>query len=998
MSYKKFVKVIFLIIIILFMNTVNASDVNENVTSIETSENDYDGLTITTVDYLNQNYQTTNSNSNEYSLIICDENYTIIEGFNSNFSSNLSSYYFNNNIYSHIENQSNSNNCWAFAAISTLESNILKINQSLIYDFSENNMKNIMSSSSNYGLSSISVNGGGYDRMAIGYLTSWLGPVLESDDPYNLNSINTNLFNSNIHVQNVLFNVHNNTNIIKKAIFNYGAVSLSYIHNKLYYNETFKSFYSPTNSSGIGHSISIIGWDDNFPKEHFNNVAPQNGAFICKNSDGENFGNNGLFYMSYYEYYLKNQRNLGTYTFILNDTTNYNRNYQYDIAPLYQLSNSNNIWFKNNYVSEGNDLLTAVATYFEDVNINYSIEIFVNNESKLNQSGVIENMGYYTILLNNQIPLNIGDNFTVAIKLSKNYNFVKFKICPDIQLTSVHHPNHVSFFSYNGNNWYDLTTYSVNSTRGVACIKAFTVHNPLDTCLDLIVADEVDVFDDIVISARVCDLFNNSVLKGSVTFVVDGEEFVVSVVDGYANLTTRIKNAGNISIHAYFSDYDYKSSQCSKNIFVNKSDLNLSCHYSYDELFNCTIIEVLASEYFNSTVFLFTDNNNYSLCVVEGIGFIQLHGYLNLTSSFVEFNGNNNFNPCNATITYKNHIVHEIYNTYDVELYYKNGTRFTIALRNNGVPVAGKQVTVCINGASYTRTTKNDGSASIALNLHSGVYNITTSYLDENNQTVIIDNIITIYTTIISQDLVKVYRNASQFKATFLDDQGNPLQNASVTFNINGVMYNRMTNENGTAKLNINLDPGKYVITSINPVNGEMASNNVTVISRIIGNHDLVKYYRNGSQYIVQILDDMANPVGAGESVTFNINGVFYTRQTNSSGHVKLNINLLPGEYIITVMYYGCRVSNYIKVLSVLSASDVVMKYRDGTQFVAKLVDNHGNPYANQTISFNINGVFYNRTTNADGEAKLNINLSTGEYIITSSYNGCNIANTITII
>ena len=97
-------------------------------------------------------------------------------------------------------------------------------------------------------------------------------------------------------------------------------------------------------------------------------------------------------------------------------------------------------------------------------------------------------------------------------------------------------------------------------------------------------------------------------------------------------------------------------------------------------------------------------------------------------------------------------------------------------------------------------------------------------------------------------------------------------------------------------------------------------------------------------------------------------------------------------------MYYGCRVSNYIKVLSVLSASDVVMKYRDGTQFVAKLVDNHGNPYANQTISFNINGVFYNRTTNADGEAKLNINLSTGEYIITSSYNGCNIANTITII
>ena len=73
------------------------------------------------------------------------------------------------------------------------------------------------------------------------------------------------------------------------------------------------------------------------------------------------------------------------------------------------------------------------------------------------------------------------------------------------------------------------------------------------------------------------------------------------------------------------------------------------------------------------------------------------------------------------------------------------------------------------------------------------------------------------------------------------------------------------------------------------------------------------------------------------------------------------------------------------------------MKYRDGTKFVATLVDGQGKPFAGQTIQFNINGVFYNRVTDSSGQAKLNINLQAGKYIITSSYNGANIANTITI-
>ena len=83
--------------------------------------------------------------------------------------------------------------------------------------------------------------------------------------------------------------------------------------------------------------------------------------------------------------------------------------------------------------------------------------------------------------------------------------------------------------------------------------------------------------------------------------------------------------------------------------------------------------------------------------------------------------------------------------------------------------------------------------------------------------------------------------------------------------------------------------------------------------------------------------------------------------------------------------------------MPVLSASDISMKYRDGTQFVATLVDGQGSPYGGQMIDFNINGIHYQRETNDNGQAKININLMAGQYIITSSYDSTSIANTITI-
>ena len=116
--------------------------------------------------------------------------------------------------------------------------------------------------------------------------------------------------------------------------------------------------------------------------------------------------------------------------------------------------------------------------------------------------------------------------------------------------------------------------------------------------------------------------------------------------------------------------------------------------------------------------------------------------------------------------------------------------------------------------------------------------------------------------------------------------------------------------------MNINLPAGEYIITAYNPVTGEAHSNLIKVLSRIVENYDLVKVYRGPEKYTVRIVGGDALPVGEGVPVNFNINGVLYSRSTNSSGYASLNINLPAGEYIITASYAGCTVSNTITVLN----------------------------------------------------------------------------------
>ena len=331
----------------------------------------------------------------------------------------------------------------------------------------------------------------------------------------------------------------------------------------------------------------------------------------------------------------------------------------------------------------------------------------------------------------------------------------------------------------------------------------------------------------------------------------------------------------------------------------------------------------------------------------------------------------------------------------DISLFYKNGTKFSaIFLDENGKALANQNITFVINGVAYNKTTDKNGAADIGINLAPGSYVIESKNLATNES---VKNNVTVISTINTANVVKLYRNGTHYYATFVDGQGNVLANKTVKFNINGVFYTKPTDANGTARLNIWLYPGKYILTAYNPINNEAKACNVTVLSTINGT-DVTKYYRNDTHYSAVIVDSNGTPV-ANKTVRLNINGVFYNKTTDENGTVRLNIWLLPGNYTITVYNpsNGEENSNKVIVLPKLIAKDMTMDYQAGKNYTVKVVDGQGKALANQTVKININGVIYTKTTDANGIAYLGIRLNPGNYVCTSYWNDSFVSTKIVV-
>ena len=1035
-----------------------------------------------------------------------NSNYTMMK-YNSSYTGVLPSRYslVENGLSTPIRDQQAGGNCWAFAGIAALESCILKAT-GISYDLSEENVKNLVELYSAYGWK-YSTNEGGHDEMTYGNLLSWIGPVLESDDKYDDLSTLSTLLDPVMHVQNVYYlparTSYSDNDAMKRAILDYGAVAVNIFMdqtNPLVWNEDKAAYYYVFGGYSPNHAVTIVGWDDTYPKSNFpmGDMAECDGAWIVKNSWGTGWGDEGYFYVSYCDpivYALNNSHN--AYTFILNDTVRYNRNYQYDIGGMtdFLITHEKTVYYKNTFTSIGNDILSAFGTFFEQ-NCNYEVSLFINDELVLTQNGSAT-PGYYTIPFDTEFLLNVGDNFTIQIRIDAP-SMASFPIFEIVTASRLTYGEGISYFSYDAKNWIDCFDYVFDDPEiehryasQVACIKAYTRSSGLNTTSIKVNNIATQINAPTVISAIVRDQNNELIENGSVMFTINGNNYLSTISNGIANLTLAFNETGIVYVFAsYLGNDQHPQANTTSKITVNKLDPNLELNIADIIVDSPLTANIIMNDEINGNVSVLINGKSYNVSVSKGKGTVEIKDeiavgkydavatfdgddkYSSATSqtSFnvtkkdinlgvdaknvvegdlaiinvnlvpdadgeisvviagksytakanngiatveipdlpigaydftVEYKKDSKYNDAtaNSTLNVVDSDSKVILNASDVIKYYGGSQRLSVTMSDNaGNPISGETIIILINGVKYNRTTDSEGLASIALNLNRGEYAVEISYLgnDKYAPESITVNVF-VKDTIFGENLTKVYRNDSQYYATFLDVNGNPLKTTQVSFNINGVFYNRTTDENGVARLNINLNPGEYILTAINSNTTEQYSNTIVVLSRFMDNHNIIKYYKNDTQYVVRVIGDDGNPI-AGEKVTFNINGVFYSRISNATGHVKLNINLPPGDYIITAEYKGCMVSNNIHVISVLYGEDMTKNYGSSDQFKARVLDGVGNPLADAMVEFNINGVFYNRTTASNGVASLNINLMAGEYIITSIYNGYSISNKITIL
>ena len=426
-----------------------------------------------------------------------------------------------------------------------------------------------------------------------------------------------------------------------------------------------------------------------------------------------------------------------------------------------------------------------------------------------------------------------------------------------------------------------------------------------------IAVDNIKVGEDAVIGVALPED-----ATGEVIINVNGKNYTVMTKYGMASVTISDLANGTYSVDAFYNGDDiYAPIKNSTAFTVSKvSDYNMTVDIADIIKGENATITVSVPEDGTGNVIVTINGTDYKGTVVNGTAKVIIPGLDEGTYKVVTFyTGDNKYDSMivNGTITVNKNTKTTL--TMDNLVKYFNGPQKLMAKLVDGFgnPIANATVYFTINGKVYARITDENGTASIAIRLlpseykASALFNGTDDYdMAAVNASVLVKN------TILGNDTTLYFRNGTQYVAKFLDGNGKALANTDVKFNINGVFYTRVTDENGIARLNIRLDPASYIITAYNPVTGEQKANNITVLPRIIAK-DLSMKYLDGSTFNAALVDGQGKAI-SGVNITFNINGVFYHRTTNADGVTKLNIRLMPGEYIITSMYDECWASNKI--------------------------------------------------------------------------------------
>nr|WP_278513954.1 Ig-like domain repeat protein [Methanobrevibacter smithii] len=390
---------------------------------------------------------------------------------------------------------------------------------------------------------------------------------------------------------------------------------------------------------------------------------------------------------------------------------------------------------------------------------------------------------------------------------------------------------------------------------------------------------------------------------------------------------------------------------------------------------------------------------NASQTIVYDLGVLGVGDY----EVTVIYNGNAKYNATNITKTFSIGKISD----YNVTL---NTTDVVAGENSTLVIILPEDATGVVNvtvGKDSYKANVTDGVASVKINsLIAGDYKVNVTYSGDktyevsNNVFNLAVNPMKVNLNI--SDVVMFYRDGTRMAAILTDIKGNPIANATLYFTINGQTYKKTTDANGTASLGINLVSKIYNATV--SYNGsdiyDKLSKNITVtVNPTILANDTVLMYKDGTEFVAKFLDKTGKAL-ANTSVKFNINGVFYTKTTDAEGIAKLGIRLRPGAYILTAYndITGEEKGFAVTVKSLIAANDLTKYYMNASRFEATIYNKDGTLAINKNVTFNINGVFYHKTTDENGVASLGIALRPGNYIITTIVDDLAMGNNVNVL
>lgn len=334
--------------------------------------------------------------------------------------------------------------CWTFAGNATLES-FLKLKGYGDFDLSEEHMR-WWAKDNVYGWN-IGDTQGSTNETSIGYFTSWLGPKLEKDIPYNGRVTRENGAKKPANYDSAsrlpynvtgVINVAADKTSVKNAILKYGAVMSGYYDDKKYLSSDSNSYYL-NEKLGQNHAITIVGWDDNYSIDKFNGAAKpgSKGAWLVKNSWGDYNSEHGYMWISYEDKNILSYTDNYSITEVKEDKGQ--KIYQHEYSMTASLAD-NTLTTANVFEFGKHEALQGVMFASDSIGAKYEIYLIpINGNEAINynnrillKTGTVPYSGYITEEISN-FPLATGKG-AIAVRIDNRANNRKSKIAMEMNV------------------------------------------------------------------------------------------------------------------------------------------------------------------------------------------------------------------------------------------------------------------------------------------------------------------------------------------------------------------------------------------------------------------------------------------------------------------------------------------------------------------------------------------------------------------------------------